>query len=395
LLVKAKNVAMKFERFNLLLELFVREQRLAEFLRFIDAEKILKYEAGIIEKIRNTHQFHRLSTRLDAIITRSSNLRNEQDQAEWEAVHSHPLLASENNAITFHSRLNFYNIRGIYHAYTGAMEESFCYFKKVLEMLDMREEMIHDLMGCYIRSSHNYVNIAAQLNRWDEFSSAITSLKNRLEKEKSLNKKLLVLSSTFYNELSWYIKTGNFSKAVDTVAGIEKMISEHEQKIEKNFLLQFYYYFAVTWLGVNDLKKALLWVNRLIETPDRETYSDLQGFARILRMIVCFELEYDELITSSTVSAYRFFRKRKLLYRPEEAVLWFIRKKLPRIPTAEKEETIAAFRELRDELAELYRDPLAQNFMKGFDLIAWLDSKINNRSFADMVRENYQKGYIK
>ena len=52
-----------------------------------------------------------------------------------------------------------------------------------------------------------------------------------------------------------------------------------------------------------------------------------------------------------------------------------------------KEKQILAFRKLKTELEEIVKDPFEKRALEYFDFISWLESKIDNRPFAEVVRE--------
>jgi len=66
-------------------------------------------------------------------------------------------------------------------------------------------------------------------------------------------------------------------------------------------------------------------------------------------------------------------------------VLSFIREKLPKVIT--QKELILAFRELKEELEEIIKDSFERKALEYFDFISWLESKIENCPFAEIVKE--------
>jgi hypothetical protein len=55
--------------------------------------------------------------------------------------------------------------------------------------------------------------------------------------------------------------------------------------------------------------------------------------------------------------------------------------------TNSRKEVEEAFRSLRKDFVRLMKDPYESNAFLSFDYVAWLDSKIENRSYAEIVRE--------
>ncbi|MBI4931145.1 MAG: hypothetical protein HY841_10305 [Bacteroidetes bacterium] len=84
-------------------------------------------------------------------------------------------------------------------------------------------------------------------------------------------------------------------------------------------------------------------------------------------------------------STYRFLLKRNRLYKFEECILNFIRKKLSKIHS--QKELLHSFSELKKEITQIMKDPFERGIIQDFDFVSWLESKIENRSFAEIVRE--------
>ena len=106
-------------------------------------------------------------------------------------------------------------------------------------------------------------------------------------------------------------------------------------------------------------------------------------------MILHFELGNTDILEYLVKSTYRFLYKRKHLYKFETSILNFIRKKLPK--TNSEKELITIFKDLKTELGKITKDPFEKKALDYFDFISWLESKIEKRPFADIVKEKAQE----
>ena len=55
--------------------------------------------------------------------------------------------------------------------------------------------------------------------------------------------------------------------------------------------------------------------------------------------------------------------------------------------TEEKKKLIKAFTEIKLKLVQLFKNPYERKVLEYFDFISWLESKIEKRSFAEIVKE--------
>ena len=113
---------------------------------------------------------------------------------------------------------------------------------------------------------------------------------------------------------------------------------------------------------------------------------DLQSLARMLALIIHFEMGNTVLLESLLRSATRFLQKKNRLYELERRFFLFMAELMR---AAGKQEQRIAFQKMQLDLQELANWPEAQALLQTFDLEAWLDSKISLQSFAQTVRAKW------
>ena len=142
---------------------------------------------------------------------------------------------------------------------------------------------------------------------------------------------------------------------------------------------------ACIYFGATDYTEALNYLNKIINNTIVDVRNDVSCFARILNLIVHFELGNYELLEYVVISTYRFLYKKNRLYKLETSVIDFTRKKNPKIKS--DKELIIAFREFKSTIEEIFKDPFEQKALEFFDFISWLESKIANKPFAEIIKE--------
>jgi hypothetical protein len=71
------------------------------------------------------------------------------------------------------------------------------------------------------------------------------------------------------------------------------------------------------------------------------------------------------------------------MYQLEKIIITSIRKL---INVHSQKESLRFFKQLKLELEPIVRDPLEEKFLVYFDIMSWLESKIDNKKFADVVK---------
>jgi len=186
-----------------------------------------------------------------------------------------------------------------------------------------------------------------------------------------------------------YVKTGEFDKAVELLStGNEKLNKGEVQFL--NILHELTYYFAAAnaHFGVADFSASNKNLQHIITRSDVNLRNDLMCFALLMRIIVQFEMGKQDLLECTVRSVYRFLHKRKRLYKFEDIILRFIRNQAPGMNS--KNEITSAFKKLKEELLPLTNDPFEKNAFAYFDMISWLESKIENKTFSEIVKSKFK-----
>ena len=89
-------------------------------------------------------------------------------------------------------------------------------------------------------------------------------------------------------------------------------------------------------------------------------------------------------------STYRFLYKHQRMYKFELTMMQFMRKYA--LQANQPAKMRGPFTELKKKLVQLSKDAYERHALNYFDFISWLDSKIENRPFAVIVRRKSKNG---
>ena len=116
---------------------------------------------------------------------------------------------------------------------------------------------------------------------------------------------------------------------------------------------------------------------------DVDIRSDIHSFARILNLISHYELANFDLVDYYLRSTYRFLIKKNDLHAFQKIILRFVR----RLSSITRDQLTDAFKDLRDQLLPLNEKFYERRPFIYFDIISWLESKIENRNNQEIIRE--------
>lgn len=385
-LVKAKAIAEKYEHHIVLLKIFEHEVRLIRIQSYSklteeENENMFKEWFSVIKKYNNIVEFnHLLSGILIRMAKEGTPVRTASSANYYRKIMNHVLFASEKNALSFRAKSIYYLAKDAYFVCLENFKNSCRYGRERVRLYETTPAQIIADQDGYQSSLKNLISSSNNNGNYEESFFQIEKLK-KLEVRSKGNRDQNV---DFINRtlVTAYINTGQFKKGVELIS--QKQLQEKglgNMQIANE--VYFTYCCAVTYIGAGDYLKAKVYLNKIVNEAS-DTRTDLYCFSKILNLIVHYEIGDRDMLEYAVESTYRYLYKRNRLYKLETVLLTFIRNRLPGINSSK--ELITEFKVLKLEIEKLIKDPFERIAISYFDFIAWLESKIEKRPFADCVR---------
>ncbi len=386
---KAKKVASQYELFNNLLELLHWEKKIAYAQMDVDylnnqIDQIAQEEQACLEKLHQLSVYRRIFFKILISTKKEAILRSSEKISQISRLIEHPLLSDITKAQSYQARVLFYRI---FSSYCYSIRNYQTFYENgqlLIEQIESNPRMLKEDVSEYISALSNFIVSCGLTGRYGKVRSS-------LEKLKEINPKTqddaLKIHRQYYNaKFSLCIFTGAFEEGLEA-------LNEHFAKLHKfdaqlferiDFYLQYFY----IYFGNNDFDKAQIYLTKWLNLPKSIAREDLQSIARILNLILHYEMGHTLLLEHLLRSTYRFFKKRNRLYQFEEKVLQFIRK----TESIQSQKNLRqAFIQLKQAFEELAKIPSERIMFQYFDFISWLESRIRNKPFSEVVKEKYEK----
>lgn len=384
---KAKALAAKFEQHSFLIELHDFELTIFNATQYVGVEetriKEINQQIETSLKLLKLSKDYSIATDLAFLRTyRSGGFRNIN---EAKAIIR---LYDENNpkskpSLPFDTMLTYYSFLDRYYHDMRDYKNGYEAMKKAIHLIESNPHQIAERPRSYAAAISNMINHLLHLRKFNEIPTYI----KKLSEAKAPNErvKAFILFKVLSFEMQLCMQTGNFVKGILFVDQLEDIFSRKSALNAQTELL-LYYYSVILCIGAEDYGKANYFLRKILDGNYSGIRVDVYCFAKILSLIVNFELNNRDYLEYAVKSVYRFLTKRKRLYKFESIVLEFIHRKIPKVRSIMDQ--TEAFGKLREKLLKLKNDPFEKEAFNYFDFISWLDSKIEGRSFAEVVREN-------
>jgi len=382
---KAKKIAYEYEMQSQILAVLDWEKTLARTNSYADIDEkemveIYNEHSEATKKLVNINDYWNLTMKSFLLIKKHGDLRNKSDLIKFNEIIKHPLLQSEQKAKTFLSKTFYLNIRGLYDITNKDYKSLLIHCLKLVKISE--ENPLLRKEDNYIAALHNLLIVQIELKKYED--AFITFKKLRGIQTKSMASQTRIFVTTYDMELNLYLKTGEFEKGISLIAEIEEGLKRYKGRINRESEIMFAYNTAYVLFGNGNYEKALNYINEIINDKELSIREDIQCFARILNLLVHYELGNYDLIDYIMKSTLRYLSNKNKLNKFELITLNYIRKL---INADIDDDKMYIYSEWKKELNAISDDILEIKAFEYFDFLSWLESKQGKKSFAQVVKE--------
>jgi hypothetical protein len=242
-----------------------------------------------------------------------------------------------------------------------------------------------------ISSLNNYLNACVYIGKYKEFEKYLDKMKafsvqfaNKKEYTDNQTRLFLLISDL---ELNYFRKTCRFDGMRKLIEDIEHGFKKFGKLIIENRKISLYNRIAYAYFIIRDYSKSIQYVNLIMNATNPKVEQEQHSFARIRNLILHFELGNYDLLEYAVRSTRKYLSKQERIYKFEKLVLDFVIKALNTEPEAEK---LALYDRLKFDLGKIADDPFEKSALEQFDVISWLESKIQKKEFAEILKSKDQ-----
>ena len=387
ILVKAKKIAYQYEQFLVVLEVVAWEKKIAyaeSNIAFLDGalERINQEEKNCLQQIKSKLDYQDIYFQLLINSKKEATLRSEQKRIWLEQFFQNPLLKPNIELDNYETKLLYHRIYGYYYFSTGDIPNFYLENKALIDLMENHSIQLKEDPSEYISVVNNQIYCCGSMRKIEELNFYLEKLKNIPPITEDDAFKIFI--QYYMNKLIYCIEVGDFQQGIQVIQEREVRKKAFKKRL---FKANFYLSYTYIYFGMGIYDEALHWLNKVLDLPKSIVRQDLQSVARIINLIIHYEMGNVLLLESLLRSTYRFLRKRNRMYETERRILKFIRKSR-NIYT--KQELKAAFINLKEDCLVLAQKDSEKPIFGYFNFIAWLESKIQNKDFSTVVQERYR-----
>jgi hypothetical protein len=382
MLLKAKDLAVRFEKFLFLLEILECERRVALRLeKSHELENVIarnrEEEKKVLDQYINLTAYRDLSRNIFLETLKRPAPGSPEELKPFHAVYNHELLEDPSKAASFEALFNYHNILSLYYHAISDWKKLFEQRRMVVDLFESkkaRDILGHD--GMFV-ALNNYIVACTGFNKHDDALLAMQKLKALSSKIINFNK--THFSNTFTLELSILIYQKKFKEALTVVHEYLKLVDVDSAGIPASQQRILFYSIGYIMFANGANKEACNWLKKVFYDKDNTTRPDIFHFSIILAMLI--KVDSGELEVSDVKKAIDASTKSGNYHGFEKVIYNFF---ISYIETEErkKHDRIVEF---KAEMDELFKDPLQSRVLQYFDLYAWIESKLQKKSLLDVI----------
>jgi len=397
IITKVKKQIYKLEKYHLLFEVLIWERSLLsqmeDFKNYFDLRtQIKKEEEELLKKMESIHQYSYAHFYSYYSYLKDDTSFKYIKEDDFKKNASFLTASVDETQLGFQEK--YYKRAGesYYYHFIKDFDKASASSKKMLQLLDDNPLQIELSPFNYLAASMTYMLMQLQLGHYDEILAHCKKVRN-LQTQLKQTKSSRLLQNAIFNtgpsyELAVYVTIADVKKAKLILPEIEAGIENFKPLMNEQLFSVWCFNVALTYFLDKDYKSALKWLNHIInETFDR-IRTDFILSVTIFRLIIHYELQNESFYPYLLRSSYRTISK--LHFNPR--ILSTLVSGLKILFNAtDKKKIEKALKQIRLDLTPLLSYSDFRGWLNYFDITQWLDSKIDNVSFAEIMHKEALK----
>lgn len=316
---------------------------------------------------------------------REAMIRNDAESLdELKKILNSPIYLDEKYPKTLESKFTFHTVRTMYAQVEGDIEKMNIHSKAFISLMEAQPHMISENPTAYLKGKYNVVVSYMELLQYAEAEQELAELlatKDRFKIRDSEEVELLLFQ--YGNNLQ--VRLGNLQGKFGIARTIEQDVLEgvdkHARGLSELSLFKLYYDMSYSMFGDGDYKRALFWINKILQGKVPDWQKDVYHII-ILNYLIHYELGNLDVLSSIARSL-----QRNLLRGSSKTVDGVLAKLLSGTSankdiTENKEATLA----LCEQFEDLRKTTMGASIIQNIDIVSWLRSKVEKGSFGEHCR---------
>lgn len=387
-LERAKTMALAQQNFTLALEIVEFEKRV-ETLHMNRsandrAEELSRQTEELNLKILNINELSNLSVQLYSLNLQLGYVRSEKDRRLVTSFFKARLDRFNDRKLSFHERLFLYQSKMWYHYIRHDFVPCYRYARRWVGLFDEQPELISPYYDHYIRATSRLLDVMFMTRQHANMVELIAKFEHQIPQIHPMTDNVIIMSELclLLGKMNAHLMSGTFAEGTRLSVRVDRFIKTYGRYIDEHYRMLLSYKMACIFFGNADYRHCMTYLKVIIEIRDPQFRRDLQVFARILHLIASYDSGDDYSLETQIKSVYSFVVKMNDMHAVQHEIITFLK----RIPHTYASDFKGELVRLYERIKPYENHPYERRPFFYLDIISWLESKIQNRPIAEIVR---------
>ncbi len=333
-----------------------------------------------------TSKLSNLSLQLYGIMLKVGYVRSDEDYVRVKEYFESHMPKYQMKDLGFREKLWLYKAHLWYSFLVQDFLSSYKYASKWVDLFYEHEEQIALNPVFFLKGNHYLLESLFYVKYSSQFKQTLEQLETVVQgKEFPKNDNIASLAFLYLNanKLNLHFLEGTFKKGLYLVKIVEYGMVKHKDRIDAHHIMILYYKIACLYFGIGDNKTCIQYLKKIINNKNLKMREDLMCFARVLSLVAHYEAGMDYHLEIQLKSTYKFLLKMNDLHEVQREMIKFLRNLGNIYPNELRNE----FKKLHTQLKKYEDHPYEKRAFLYLDIISWLESHLENKPVAQIIRE--------
>ena len=390
LLEKAKNLALENEEKNIAyeiveLEKVIETQYITRSLsnradQLSIQAKELSQQNVVASKLSN------LSLQLYSYLLQNGYVKNNKELEFINSYFYSKLPKYDFEKFGFREKLWLYKSHLWFSFLTQDFLHSYKYANQWVDLFKENKKFITLHPVFYLKGINYLLEACFFVKKVDNFKEELRLFEKDVDEKiipTNTNTNILIFQYLYANKLHLHFLEASFAKGEYLVDIINQKIEIYKNRLDNHYVVMLYYKIACLYFGMGKNKLCIAYLQKIIKSKNLGSAEDLQCFARVLNLIAHYECGLDYDLERQFLDTYKFLLKMQNLQEVQKVFLTSIRDLSDVYPHEIKNE----FKKIHAKLKKYEDHPYEKRAFLYLDILSWLESKIQNKTIAQVIKE--------
>ncbi len=392
LLQKARNLAMKYERFHycLIIDQKINEvQHLVksvDYWRYFVEEYTRREFEPLEEKIRIDREMQCYAAKLNIFMLNKDGLvRTEESLKELDKLFLPLMKKPDTYPQSLISKLQYYTLASVYYTRFNRFDLSVVYATKAVELFELYPFFYELRYMNYVISMNNLLICYTSIRDFGKVKDTLLKLQSVPVKDKAHGYAIAEVVWVF--ETFYFMYNTAESGRRRYLRRTETEVLKYMKRITPVNRVTISMNIAINHFMEGQFKKSLEWINRLDDQGiTAEPFKSTYAIMRLFRLILFYEMGKLDLLQYSISNTYRSLHHNKLLFTLEKVVIKTLEKLVGEGSNKKNREII--LRNALEVLEPLKNDKTFFHVLSLFNFVGWIKCKLLNRSLLCLMNDS-------